>query len=243
MLFASKGVNLDSISTSAFRSQKNSDDRPTNLEQIASQNVLAQDAGSIHIYTYVADEEGKGDSSPKRSSASASVNLTRRPSVYSNSNTNNIVPDRTSQSKHSTQDSSQGLNSPLSADHPQITQPYTRFLDPQTPSSPPQVVQNTEKSFSNSPHAVHQDFARMNTGMQNSVSSLANASEEFQMQGQSHNHSGYNMVNFRDEGGVLDTRMAEGVEVWWSQPLDDAIMNQWPEGGAVYQFERFPFGM
>jgi len=243
LLFASKGLNLDSISTSAFQSQKNSDDGPTNVEQIASQNVLDQDAGSMRIYTYVPDEESKGDSSPRRSSASASVNLMRRASAYSNNNTNSVVPDRTSQSKHSTQGSSQGLHtsprpSPFSADNPHITQTYTRYSDPQIRPSPPHLVQTTEKSFSNSPHAVHQEFAR--TAMQTSFSPVADVSEE---QGQSHSHSGQNMVDFRDESGVMDTRMVEGVDVWWSQPLHDSVMNQWPEGGAVYQFERFPFGI
>lgn len=219
-----------------------------NVEQIVSQNVSAEDAGSIHIYTYVADEEGKEGASPRCGSASASVNLTRRASAHSDSNPISVVPDRTPQSKNSNQDSSQGFNtsprpSPFTAEHPHITQPSMQYPGLQTQSAPLQVVQNVEKSFSDSPQAVLQDSARMNAGIQNSFSPLASVPEEYQTQGQSHVHSGHNMVDFRDESGIMDARMVEGIDVWWNQPLGDSIMNQWPEGGGLYQFERFPFGV
>ncbi|CZR66494.1 uncharacterized protein PAC_16395 [Phialocephala subalpina] len=242
-VFASQGININTISTSDTRSQRSSDEEPTDVERIASHECMPQNAGATDIYTYVADEETKG-ASPRRHSDSP-AHTTRASSQNTPPSTNITVGSTPGQNTQEINVRPEGGQTTL--DTRTYTLPHQQLHDPHSFSSHP--GHGFEQSFIGNPQSVQHDFGRMDAGMPRGFSTLEPVAEEDQMQGQSagpsHIPVTQTMAGFGNVSGDMDVAMVDGAYTWWDQSfetfdMDSNQANQRPED-RVYTFGMYSF--
>ncbi len=237
-------VDINAISKSDIRTQRNPEEEFTDVERIASHERLSQDAGSTDIYTYVQDDVTKHASPrPHSHSPAHTTQKSSKSSPLSTKITADGTPGQYSQEINVTPAARQ-----TTMDSRTFPLPHQQLHTPQLYSS--RQDHELEQAFLGNPQSMPPDMGRMDAGMPSGFTPLESTAEEYQMQGQAggpgHIPVTQPLVEFGGLSESIDIAMTDGTYTWWDQPfesfgVDSNQLHQMQESG-IYPFNTFSFG-
>ncbi|KAG0647553.1 hypothetical protein D0Z07_6611 [Hyphodiscus hymeniophilus] len=241
-LFASAGINMESIPSDP-RYQLNPDDQNTDLDKIVSQEGTSQSGDAAALYTYVATQEARGGSSPRRGSDSHSQGR-RAKSAQNTPSPGSTAIQEHKLPIHQRQDGQIHSN----------TQIYPTSLQQ------PHAQQPRNQSFEQPPFPEASNYRRQSVGTMASSNflPLGPVPEGGQVQhpavGMSYTSMPgttpqvvQNMNAYGNMPGMMGSEMdVDRMNIWWDQSygtFDMEVVN--PDqnaGGDGYQFQNFGSG-
>ncbi|KAL5315282.1 hypothetical protein ACEPPN_016149 [Leptodophora sp. 'Broadleaf-Isolate-01'] len=254
-LYASKGLDIDTISKSDSRFNTSSHERDTDLEKIVSHEGTPQESGGTDIYTYVAPEEAKVSSTRRSSDTSSNP---RRSSVQNTPSPPGMgvakAVERVNSKQRTTNDPALCKVNPDSRTFALPHQQRGHNPSPQSQSLFTQGTPAYPSSFSSSPQNTRQSFSTMPT----SFVPMGAVAEEYQVQGNfagighvplgARLGAGQNSDGLGNTEDYLATSMdVDGVDFWWDRSFgaafeaDPSQVNPLPDGGAAYNYQTYAF--
>ncbi|PVH73068.1 hypothetical protein DL98DRAFT_608552 [Cadophora sp. DSE1049] len=252
-LYASKGVDIDTISKSDNRFGTSSHERDTDLEKIVSHEGTPQKNQGVDIYTYVAPQEAKVSSTRRSSDTSSDA---RRPSAQNTPSPSSMGVARAAERVNSVQ---RRTNDPelcqTNSDSRTFVLPHQQRSHNPSRHSQSLFTQDTPaypSPFTSNPPNTRQSFSTMPSDFV----PLENVAEEYQVQGNSAGighvplearlGAGQSTDLFGDMEGYLATKMdVDGVDFWWDRSFgaafeaDPSQGNPLPDEGAAYNYQNY----
>jgi hypothetical protein len=251
-MFAPAGINIDAIPTDP-RYQLYPDEQNTDLDKIVSHEGTPQSGDGAALYTYVATQEAKGGSSPRRGSDGHS-NSRRTKSAQNTPSPGSMAIHAEGQEQtlpiHQRQEGQINSNAPAYTNQPQF-------------SSPQSSAQPRAQGFEQQPFPNPSTFRRQSIGTMGTSNfvPMGTVPEGYQ----THNPSAgmpYRPISGSTPGemqsmdalgnmpGLVGTEMdVDGINLWWDQSYGtfdmeviDPEANIGSGGGEAYRLQNFSFG-
>ena len=251
-LYASKGIDINTISKSDNRFNASSHERDADLEKIVSHEGTSQVDQSVDIYTYIASQESKVSSQRRSSNTSSTVGRTLAQSTLSPPNSGKPGPvAKVSPVQKRDKDPK---FCQASSDSPTFNVPYQqqshdpgRRLESQitedTPTHPASVPNNVLNSrrFSTNPS----DFVWLGNVAEEDRQTQGNSADRGYVQPEARMTAGQSTNILGELEGYLATNMdIDGVDLWWDRSFEAAFwadsrqVNPMQDLGTTYNHQN-----